>query len=509
VFEPYDFHLPDAATEPSTAQAIKIKLTFFEELPNEWPKKTVSALQRAGILQSDSNDTFRVTFQLTGGFDAATSEFTQDWQFLDLAGNPLANAQSRALSVLQEEVAYFYLSALRDAGRHFDPKGPYWRPFLKSSNLTAEQRKRIEDALKAVNEDIVASHTSFEIARIKLKQLQDVVPLTTGDIVSIDAVPSRIFDMLSRTQVALGTSTGAKVPLGRHGEGTQSLAVLMLFNAFLEAWPSGSPIVALEEPEAHLHPCAVRALWNVIARLPGQKIISTHSGDLISGAPLYSIRRLRRGPAGVQIHELSTTTLDFRQHRQFSFHVHSMRGELLFARCWLLVEGETEAVLLPEVARHCGFDFEQLGIRCVPYRQSDIEVYLKAANDFGVRWCALTDADGQGQKDIQKVRAHLNGATESDVLVVIPQADIEQHLCVSGFGEIYAKYLTQQTRRTVTASPTEAAYWGQVTSAIRGSRDYSKPAAALEVLLEIQNGSPVPSALERIVRVAVQLAEVG
>ena len=83
--------------------------------------------------------------------------------------------------------------------------------------------------------------------------------MTSGDVVSIEAVPGRMFDMLAKAEIHLGTITGAKVPVGKHGEGTQSLAVLMLFSAFLDTWPSGAPIVALEEPEAHLHPSAVRA----------------------------------------------------------------------------------------------------------------------------------------------------------------------------------------------------------------------------------------------------------
>ncbi len=53
------------------------------------------------------------------------------------------------------------------------------------------------------------------------------------------------------------------------GEGTQSLAVLLLFRAFLRSQlsdldPAASPITALEEPEAHLHPSAIRSLMGVV-----------------------------------------------------------------------------------------------------------------------------------------------------------------------------------------------------------------------------------------------------
>ena len=39
-----------------------------------------------------------------------------------------------------------------------------------------------------------------------------------------------------------------------------------------------------------------------------------------------------------------------------AYHVRAKRGALLFARCWLLVEGETEFTLLPELARLLGHE---------------------------------------------------------------------------------------------------------------------------------------------------------
>ena len=121
----------------------------------------------------------------------------------------------------------------------------------------------IEAKLREVNELIVSSHTSFEQVRDGLRRVQSVVPLASGEAVSIEAVPNRMFDMLAKAQVQLGTSGGATIPLGRHGEGTQGLAVLMLFSAFLEAQSEGAAVLALEEPEAHLHPSAISALWEL------------------------------------------------------------------------------------------------------------------------------------------------------------------------------------------------------------------------------------------------------
>ena len=53
-------------------------------------------------------------------------------------------------------------------------------------------------------------------------------------------------------------------------------------------------MLALEEPATHLHPYAIRALSSMIKGFAGQKIIATHSGDLISDVGLLSIRRFHR-----------------------------------------------------------------------------------------------------------------------------------------------------------------------------------------------------------------------
>jgi putative ATP-dependent endonuclease of OLD family len=98
--------------------------------------------------------------------------------------------------------------------------------------------------------------------------------------------------------VLISSTEGAKIPLFRHGEGTQSLAILMLFQAFIASKlsntfaPESMPILALEEPEAHLHPSAIRCLAQYLEEISGQVLVTTHSGDLVSRVPILSIRRL-------------------------------------------------------------------------------------------------------------------------------------------------------------------------------------------------------------------------
>jgi putative ATP-dependent endonuclease of OLD family len=505
-FDTYDFHLATPASDPATAPAISIRCTFCEGAVGEWGDQVLARLNRAKIAQIDAKGCASVILKVGARFDALSQDFVQDWEFQNAAGQALTGIPESALAVLHGEVSYYYLAALRDAAKHFDAKGVFWRPFLKESQLSPEKRQEIETRLNEVNQLIISSHSSFAQVVSKLKEVKDVVSMTgNDDIVSVDAVPGRLFDMLSKAQVTVNTGTGAKVPIGRHGEGTQSLAVLTLFNAFLQAWNKGTPIVALEEPEAHLHPSAVRSLWRLIERIPGQKIISTHSGDILSEVPPESITRLHKPGGKLLASRLAEVELDTDDTRKFNFHIRRDRGELLFARCWVLGEGETEATLIPECARILDKDFEQVGIRCVTY-QTGIALgpCLVVAKGMGIHWIVLADNDDQGAKDHAAVRNHLDGRPESDALFVMPEANIEEHLCMNGFADVYYSLLGDQPRRLVTAHPSHPDYALQVARALPKRL---KTHAAQHVLGAMRAGRAIPALFKNAIDAALKLAK--
>ena len=505
VFDEYDFYLPTPNAEPSDAPSITIRLTFRENQPGEWDDQKVARLNRAQILQIDNSECSLIIFKVSAEFDTTTQSFIQNWEFQNSQGEALTSLSGNALSVFHNEVSYFYLPALRDASKQFDPKGPFWKPFLTESQLPIEKRSEIEEKLLEANNLIISSHTNFSKVVSRLKEIQDVISIANsgGDIISIDAVPGRLFDMLSKAAVNLDTTTGAKIPLDRHGEGTQSLAVLTLFNAYLQAWNKNTSVTALEEPEAHLHPSAIRALWPLIEKIPGQKIITTHSGDLLSEVPSDTVVRLVQANGVLSAMPISASNLTNKETRQFNFHIRHARGELLFARGWLLVEGESEVTLLSEVARILGVNLERAGVRCIPFRLSDIGLFLKVANGIGIQWITLTDNDGEGQKTIQKVRDALNGRQEGCALKIMPEDDLEQYLCKNGFGDIYESFLTSQSIQNISAKKTDADYWKKVADAVKKH----KIEAIQEVIQKMRRDDSVPDFLKTVVQSAIDLVK--
>lgn len=496
VFNALDFHLADGAAEPASADPILIEITFSERSKGEWDAKLVRRLNRVGVVQVDDDECSHVILRVTCEHNPTNPSFDAEWAFLNLDREALTTVGDRALAGFQQEVSYYYLHALRDARHHFGERGPFWRPFLKDTKLSMEKKAEIEETIRQVNDLVVSSHDSFGRVHESLRQVQDVIPLSTGDVVSIEAVPGRMFDMLTNARVNLGTVGGAKIPVGHHGEGTQSLAVLTLFAAFLKAWPRGAPIVALEEPEAHLHPSAIRALQGLICRFSGQKLISTHSGDLLAETEIHQIRRLARTRKGVRSYRISNDLLSSEETRKFNYHIRHTRGELLFARCWLLVEGETEAWIFPAAARALKVDLHREGIRIITHKHTDVGLLATIANALGIAWFCVGDGDDEENKTKRKLRNHLGSAAETERMA-FPYKNIEVHLLESGYDHIYAELMPNQNRAKIERGAGDPGYWTEYARKFP-KNSKTRAAAAVGMQMETRGAEGVPEKIRDV-----------
>ena len=510
-FNEYDYHLSAEGSAPADSDPIQIELSFVETDSEPWTDEVVQALE--GLVAFDDEDHRRVTLRVTSSYNPNIVGFATDWEFLDANGNPLPR-QARAVTQLmtfQRMVPVFYLSALRDAARHFVSNGRFWRTFLSELGVPDNEKEELEKELAELNRRLIEAHQPLLEVRQRLEDATKVIEFGASDVVAIDALPTKLFALLSRTQVSLASRSGARVPVEFQGEGTQSLAVLLLFGAFLRSQlsdldPAAEPITALEEPEAHLHPSAIRSLMSLVHDLPGQKLVSTHSGDLLARVKASAIRRFVHEDDGIKAYRIQRETLSPEEERKFDFHVRRTRGELLFSRCWLLVEGETETTLFTGAAEALELDLERKGVRCVEFSQTDVGMLAKVANQLGIAWFCVLDDDSGRRKYERRIKEQFNTVPESDRLTM-PYKNVELLLCESGFGELYELQMSQKKKQPTSPKETQG-YWQEVLKAL--PKGYSKPAIATEVVARMtapENALPVPKPLSDILDKVIELAE--
>ncbi len=122
-----------------------------------------------------------------------------------------------------------------------------------------------------------------------------------------------------------------------HGMGTRSWSSLLTLKAFISLLSKNAeqersilfPVLAIEEPEAHLHPNAQKKLFGQIDAIPGQKIISTHSPYIAATAKVSQIRNFYKDQR-VICGRIDADKLKKEEIRKMDRQVINTRGEIFF-----------------------------------------------------------------------------------------------------------------------------------------------------------------------------------
>ena len=252
------------------------------------------------------------------------------------------------------------------------------------------------------------------------------------------------------------------------------------------------PLLLIEDPETRLHPIMLSVAWHLLNLLPLQRVTTTNSGELLSLTPVEQVCRLVRESTRVSAWRLGPGGMNAEESRRIAFHIRFNRASSLFARCWLLVEGETETWVINELARQCGHHFDAEGVKVIEFAQSGLKPLIKFARRMGIQWHVLVDGDEAGKKYAATVRGLLNNdrELERDHLTSLPALDMEHFMYRQGFDDVYHR--VAQIPDNVPMNMR----W-VITKAIHRS---SKPDLAIEVAMEAgrRGVDAVPTLLKKM-----------
>jgi len=344
-------------------------------------------------------------------------------------------------------IPLFFIDAQRDILEDLRNKGSFLGKLISKVKIDPKKLKELEDKIHSLNEEIVENSDILSHLKEKLKELSNTIQSgKTG--IDITPVNKKLRDLNKGLNINFQDGKNDGFPLEYHGMGTRSWASLLTFKAYI-TWLSETfeeegttpyhPILALEEPEAHLHPNAQRHLYSQLVDISGQKIISTHSPYIAGQCALGQIRHFYKAEEAPQINSFDGTDLSKDDIRRLRREVMHSRGELLFSSAIVLFEGETEEQALPIFAKHYWkLNSFELGINFVGVGgYGNYLPFLRFCTSFNIPWFILSDGEDDATKGVNSALEKIGIDTKKKLpenVKIIPNKDnFESYLIAEGY----------------------------------------------------------------------------
>lgn len=312
-------------------------------------------------------------------------------------------AESSIPDDILQSISTTLLGALRDAQSSLAPGRSNRLGRLFRDQASLEQKQELEalfdETHKTMAKQPLLSSVQGGISTV-LKGAMGASFAQDPTIVATEPEFDKIVNSL-RLAILEGPQRNQLTELRSNGLGFNNLLYIATVLFELSATQNAElPLLLVEEPEAHLHPQLQTLLADHLGDGAGsvQTFVTTHSPNIAAHVPPDSLRILHRDSQGlprfVSISELELTKAESSKLRRM---LDVTKAALLFARGIILVEGITEGLLIPVIAKHLSpsVNLAQAGISVIPIAGVDFTTLAKlfGADKIQTRVSILTDGD--------------------------------------------------------------------------------------------------------------------
>jgi len=279
--------------------------------------------------------------------------------------------------------------------------------------------KLLDDNYKEIFENIVEKVSKFGGMK------------TDDSIISIHSTLQHQ-DLLKGNTTVMYSQDGDSLPEYYNGLGYMNLismifeieTLLIEFKKSLEEKPADINLLFIEEPEAHTHPQMqyifiknIKSLLeNGIERADGnnrklQYIITTHSSHIVSESDFNDIKYLKKqtknSVISKNLKDLGKEYIINGEEQNYRFlkqYLTLNRAELFFADKAILIEGDTERILIPAMMKKIDEQSIITDKKLLSQNISIVEVgayskiFEKFINFIGIKTIIITDIDGYYEK---------------------------------------------------------------------------------------------------------------
>lgn len=251
-------------------------------------------------------------------------------------------------------LAFRWVPAARSLQRELGGgSGSVVRSLLSGLDLTADAAA-LEGAAAGFAAALQGSTVLDQFRSDVAEALSDAMPGTVSATdVRIVAEAELMDDPLSGVTVTLRDGTH-DVPIAEQSDGIRAVAVLSL----LAMSHATAKVVAVDEPETHLHPAAQRSVAKSLSADGGQRILATHSPAVVSKVDPLDLVAFRPDRTAHQLPLGHSVT----SYESIARHWSNRLIEPLTARSILAVEGPSDRIMAERVAELTGVDLDRSGV---------------------------------------------------------------------------------------------------------------------------------------------------